>query len=363
MLKKQNNKRIVWIDWARSLCMYLVILGHCHINIQDSFITQFIYSFHMMFFFFLSGLICKRDLGLSAIKKDIQYLILPYFSYGTILIFFSVTRERSLDWGTIYSQIISLFIGNDPSIGPIWFLPALFICKQIYYLIKISKTYNRVFFYILVLLAVFPTYLISKYNPNFPLFADSALCGLPFFIIGNECFIFMGIIRQMKWYSCFFLSGLLLYVSIFLCEFNGFVDLASCTIGLSIYAYYINAFAAIMSISIFCIMLNSIRLSFITITSYGTIVTLGLHGIPLTIFNYYLPILIGSEVSTYPLYIAIIYSIITYYICYICIIILDKRYYILFGLKGTLDTQNINPTKTTEHSTESLQESDADHHR
>lgn len=363
MLRKQNKERIVWIDWARSFCMFLVILGHCHINIQDSFITQFIYSFHMMFFFFLSGFLCKNDLGLFTIKKDIRYLILPYFSYGIILILFSIIRARLFNWGNIYPQIVSLLIGDDISIGPIWFLPALFICKQIYFLIKSTKTYNKVMYLLLVSLAFFPAYYISKYNINLFLFADSALFGLPFFVIGNESFVLMGKIRQMKWYSCLFLSGLLFYISIILCEFNGFVSLASCTIGQSIYVYYINAFAAIISLSIFCIMLNDMRLSFITITSYGTIVTLGLHGIPLTMFNYYLPILLGFEASTYSLYIAIIYSIISYYVCYVCIIILDKRYYILFGLKGTLDTQNINPSITTEHSTESLQESDADHHR
>jgi len=342
MSNKQNKERIVWIDWARSFCMFLVILGHCHINTQNSFITQYIYSFHMMFFFFLSGLLCKSDLRLVTIKKDIRYIILPYFTYGIILIIFSIIRERSFNWETISSQIISLFIGDDPSIGPIWFLPALFICKQIFYFIKITKSYNSIIYFILVFLSFVPTCLISKYNPNYPLFADSALCGLPFFIIGNESYILMGILRHIKLYFHLCLSGLLLYISIILCEFNGFVSLASCTTGQSIYAYFINAFVAIMSISIFCMMLNEIRLSFITITSYGTIVTLGLHGIPLTILNYYLPILLGFEVSSYPLYIAIIYSIITYYVCYICIIILDKWHYALFGLKGTLDTQNIN---------------------
>ena len=67
--------RIGWIDWAKFLCMFLVILGHCHVDDSGRFVVQYIYSFHMMFFFFLSGLLCKRNLCLVSLKKDIRYII------------------------------------------------------------------------------------------------------------------------------------------------------------------------------------------------------------------------------------------------------------------------------------------------
>jgi len=51
----KNGNRIIWIDWAKSLCMVLVVFGHCHF--QDHLLSHIIYSFHIPLFFFLSGLL------------------------------------------------------------------------------------------------------------------------------------------------------------------------------------------------------------------------------------------------------------------------------------------------------------------
>lgn len=47
-----TGKRILWIDYAKSICIYLVLLGHAHASQP---VTDFIYTFHMPLFFFLSG--------------------------------------------------------------------------------------------------------------------------------------------------------------------------------------------------------------------------------------------------------------------------------------------------------------------
>ena len=328
------KERIAWIDWAKSFCMFLVILGHCHIEESDRFFSQFIYSFHMMFFFFLSGILCKRELSLSSLRKDIQFIIIPYFSYGIILMAFNFLRSRSFEVFVFVEHIKELFVGKDITIGPIWFLPALFICKQIFLLIKKIKVYSMFSYWALFVFSLFPAHIISDYNYNIPFFIDSALCGLPFFFLGNESLSFFNKIKMQKWYFNLSISIMLCCFSLFLCDYNGFVSMASCTIGKSIYVYYLNAYAAIIAFSMLFMFLDSVRFYFITILSYGSIVSLGLHGIPLTMFNYYLPIILGKEPSTYSVFIAISYSIITYIICYILIQIIDIHCPLLFGLKG-----------------------------
>ena len=330
-----TNSRIGWIDWAKSFCMYLVILGHCHIRGSEQFVVQYIYSFHMMFFFFLSGMLCKRELSISSIKKDIKYIILPYFTYGLILITFYFCRARSLEINMLIRNFESLCLGDDISIGPIWFLPALFVCKQLFLLAKRLKLFSICLYYLLFVLSFFSVYYISKYHLNIPFFVDSALCGLPFFFAGNECNLFIDKYRTIKWYVLAGLFILLLGVSVASFCYNGCANLASCTFGQSVYAYYVVAFSAIISNSILCIMIGNLRSSFVTCMAYGSIVTLGLHGIPLTLLNYYLPIAFGKEPSTYSLYQAFFYSIITLYFCYLCILFLDKRCPSLFGLRGT----------------------------
>lgn len=75
--------RLNWIDWAKSICMLLVILGHCHIRESEQFVTQYVCSFRMSLFFFISGLLCKRDISRMdmVIRKDLKYLVSTYMCY------------------------------------------------------------------------------------------------------------------------------------------------------------------------------------------------------------------------------------------------------------------------------------------
>lgn len=328
-MESKASERIVWIDWAKSVGMFLVILGHCHIRENEQFVTQFIYSFHMPFFFFLSGLLCKRELSIQSIKKDIIFLIIPYITYGIIHLL-CIFR---FDIDYIVGYIISLFVGMDISIGPIWFLPALFICKQLYLFVRKTKVLKKWIYYSFLILSFFPSYFISYHRLNIPFFADSALCGMPFFIIGHESYSFIEKIRCMEWVKKFLLSIVLGCISLLLCKYNGYSNIAMCVVGRSIFVYYLVAFSAILSLSIICMMMNGFMQSYITVTSYGTIVTLGLHGIPLTLLNYYIPTIFGYELSVYSLYIALVYSIITYCVCYVMILFVARKCPLAFGIR------------------------------
>lgn len=280
-----KTERVVWIDWAKSICMFIVILGHCHIRTEYQFVTQFIYSFHMMFFFFLSGILCKRDFSYNSVKNDIKYLLLPYFTFGILLIGFDFIRARTFSSCLLFQKLYSLLLGDDASIGPIWFLPALFICKQLFLIVKKSKQICIWLYFAIVLLSFLPALCISSYKLNIPFFSDSALCGLPFFIVGHESSSLCVYFKKIKWHVRFAFSILLLVFSVFICRVNGFVSLADCMIGDSVFLYYINALFVIASICILCMSIDKTN-SFILTTSYGSIFTLFFHGIPMSFFNY-----------------------------------------------------------------------------
>ena len=55
-----NKKRVVWIDYAKAFAMLFVIIGHVE---TGSRLTNWVYSFHMPLFFFLSGITLKADRG------------------------------------------------------------------------------------------------------------------------------------------------------------------------------------------------------------------------------------------------------------------------------------------------------------
>ena len=63
------SHRIEYLDIAKGIGMILVYIGHCRIP-GDNPLFQWIYSFHMPLFFFISGLLFKRrDFSLVMIKK------------------------------------------------------------------------------------------------------------------------------------------------------------------------------------------------------------------------------------------------------------------------------------------------------
>lgn len=334
------KRRIIWIDWAKSLCMFLVVLGHCHIQPSLQSITQVIYSFHIPLFFFISGLLCPMSFSKSSVLKDIRYIIIPYFVFGIFQILFHSILSRDFSFHYYLINLKSLCIGSDVSIGAIWFLPALFICKQLYYLILWIKQSSFLAYIIILFLSLLPAYYISLYNLNLLLFADSALFGLPFFLIGNNS----SKIINGNWHKndliIVIASIILSVLTIIISTYNGFVSIAICDYGNNLLLYYINALTGIAAFIGICLLLRNYYIDFVYTTSYGTIVTLGFHGSILLVLQYYIPILAGFYTPTISLPIAFIYSCISYLICYLIILLGDHHCPQIIGLKGRLQTNN-----------------------
>lgn len=53
-----NTKRIDWIDVAKGVGIFLMVMGHT--SMPDA-VNRWIYSFHMPLFFLLSGLVFNPD--------------------------------------------------------------------------------------------------------------------------------------------------------------------------------------------------------------------------------------------------------------------------------------------------------------
>ena len=76
----KTKERIDWIDYAKALGVFLVIMGHTYKGY--SFIG-WIYSFHMPLFFFLSGTTLKIE-QISCkefFKEGVKALLIPYILY------------------------------------------------------------------------------------------------------------------------------------------------------------------------------------------------------------------------------------------------------------------------------------------
>ena len=87
----KTKERIDWIDYAKALGVFLVIMGHTYKGY--SFIG-WIYSFHMPLFFFLSGTTLKIE-QISCkefFKKRVKALLIPYILYSAVYIILEVVK-------------------------------------------------------------------------------------------------------------------------------------------------------------------------------------------------------------------------------------------------------------------------------
>ena len=54
------KERVKWIDYAKAFAIFFVVIGHVD---TGNYFTDWIYSFHMPLFFFLSGITIKVNRG------------------------------------------------------------------------------------------------------------------------------------------------------------------------------------------------------------------------------------------------------------------------------------------------------------
>ena len=79
------KKRIEWIDTLRGFAMFFVVLGHAFVE-KNNIIRNYIYSFHMPLFFFISCLTTERkDISFfDYLKKKIKSILISYIMLNNL---------------------------------------------------------------------------------------------------------------------------------------------------------------------------------------------------------------------------------------------------------------------------------------
>ena len=139
-----KTERIEWIDYAKFIAICLVVIGH--ITVFPFKIRELIFTFHMPFFFALSGIfiINSKQLTWQFVVKKIKSLIVPYFCFGVILVLAEALYGHLISHGwddTVDYMRLKLFqLMTFDRYGKLWFLPCLFV-SQIFLLLimKVCK--------------------------------------------------------------------------------------------------------------------------------------------------------------------------------------------------------------------------------
>lgn len=191
-----NSERILWVDYAKFIGIFLVVLGHASV---DESLRSFIYVFHIPLFFFISGLFFsfeKYPDWKVFVRKRFFQLIVPYlfFSCITYVFWFCIGRKVGQDATlhlNVYKPLIGILWGNlnDHYLEhcpPLWFLTCLFSVEMIYYFIfkKIKPFYAILICIVIITLLGWMDYKFQI--PRLPWGINMALSMIFFYGLGSQ---------------------------------------------------------------------------------------------------------------------------------------------------------------------------------
>lgn len=127
-ISKQAS-RLSWLDVLKGMGIVLVVIGHIYSN---RIVFYWLYSFHMPLFFLAAGWVYKEKPILTDIKRRIQTIVVPYFSFGfLVLLYWQVIERRFRDSDMSFMEsLLGLFSGSYNSLDfnvHLWFLPCFFV--------------------------------------------------------------------------------------------------------------------------------------------------------------------------------------------------------------------------------------------
>ena len=215
------SQRIEFVDLAKGICISLVVLLHVFGELSGD-IIQIMNLFRMPLYYVLSGLFFKTYDGFfSFVKKKTNKLLIPFFlTYFFIVLPTSLFLNKYEGKTTTLHNLFfegggKLNLGID---GAIWFLLCLFTVNIYFYLIFLLTKRNVVGITILSIACGLLGYFFSRCGFSLPMWMDSALTAMPFFLFGYLLRRFSGVLygsfsrRDMM----FAIASLVVLVSVFL---------------------------------------------------------------------------------------------------------------------------------------------------
>lgn len=189
-----TQNRIIWIDWAKAILIFLVCVGHFN---PPEVQKQLIWGCHMPAFFIISGYLYHRHGAL----RTLYSFAVPMLFYTAIVFGVHIVQDivqngywnYQLDLGHLWHRVFEQYFlrnadnpyGIVPVIG-IWFVVALIVCRFLSGDIKFFSFTLRYRYLALVLLLTWLTVepLIWDYIPIKDIKLYYGVYAMPFFLVG-----------------------------------------------------------------------------------------------------------------------------------------------------------------------------------
>lgn len=239
-----QKDRLVWIDWAKTILIYLMVVGHCF---PVKWQGQLIYAFHMPAFFIISGFLYHQHDW----KKTLKSFLIPVLFFSTInfLIYvFPKLLKGTFSTDHLIERILVPYWGpgNLPSedyiilFPGVWFVIVLMLSRLLIGDIKVFAFVSRYWKYVvglLILFLVIEPYFFSD-NPLHAYKWFLVVPSLPFILLGYGLHdrLILSILK-IRWWQ--FVVGTFFFVAISL--FNGWAEILHYQWGISYIVFFLNA--------------------------------------------------------------------------------------------------------------------------
>lgn len=291
-------KRFIFIDFAKSIGIYLVILGHL---VLPPNVCNFIFAFHMPLFFFISGfLFFQKETSFGElIKNKAKTLLIPYIFFNIVTYFFWLFIGRKFGndalieisvlkpiFGILYGVGTGDFLVHNIAL---WFLPCLFCVEVIFFKLVVYK--SIIYRYLIILILLFVGQLFSSYSSfRLPLSLDTSLVALLFFSLGydlKKSKFFESFSFEKIYFLLFALVIICFYFLLFISNKNGKVDMNGNVYGESFSLFILGSFFGILLILFISFFLEFYfgKINIIEFISKNTLTIFSLHLIGLSLIK------------------------------------------------------------------------------
>ena len=189
-----GGKRLDYNDLAKALGMLTIMWGHIRLG---DWSNSFVYAWHIPLFFFLSGMVFKKEKYADFkifISKKVKSLLIPYaiFSLLTWIVWaaFAYVTHSSVEsyWMPLAETVIAQGSGGFLVHNvPLWFVTCLFVMEVMYYFIASIKKAGIVI--VTIGMAVISYCMITYFDgwdvTLLPWNIEVACLGLPIYAAGH----------------------------------------------------------------------------------------------------------------------------------------------------------------------------------
>lgn len=286
---KEKKTRYSYIDIAKALGMLAVMWGHLMLGGRTN---SFVYAFHIPLFFFLSGMMFKKNIRFrDFFFRRVRTLLLPYAVFSVLTWVYWVVRNLvlGLPMNSVFMPLLQTVLAQGSG-GflihnvALWFVPCLFVVEMLYYWLAKLPDWARA---AACIVCGALGYWMIRPNAWFdfkllPWSIEVATTAMVFYGAGHFLIEkisherLIAAVNRKKW--CSFAVSLLLFAVIFVfAPTNGHISVAQGSLGDNIFVFYLLAFCGIGAALLLSVLLSNFGVSYLVWFGESSFYAMAIH--------------------------------------------------------------------------------------